>query len=249
MLKKQAQKKCNCEPEYTFLVAPQNCKLDKSDLKEFWYCYKNNIRGKYARGLLTFAFGQFKSTYWYENLNELDKKVKKVGENYGRSSLQELYDFQFNYIPDSIKICFSFENYFKYKLLQKGYSIHEISLNSTYKVNDLDISKPVEIKKLLELNGFNETDIQQKIPKMKRKTYSLSTMLNNNNDFNKIAKIPGIFLPFLRDLNETRNNLHNLFELTGKISLKRIDIIRRMDNFLQSEIDDEMNYNEYLITN
>jgi len=232
--------------EYSFSIAPQNCGIRESDLKEFWYCYKNDIRAKYARALFLFGYEQFKRTYWYENLDELRFKVKKIDENCEHPNFQELNEFNYNYISDSIKICLCFENFFKYKLLQKGYSIHIIDKNSTYK--DLDLNKPVEIIKLLKLNSFNEFDIQQKIPKMRKNTYSLSTMLNNNNDFNTITKIPSKFLGFLSDLNKTRNNLHNLFALTGKISLERIDIMMRMDKFLQAELDDEMNYNDYLIS-
>jgi hypothetical protein len=123
--------------------------------------------------------------------------------------------------------------------LANGYSIHVIDSNTRYK--DLDLNKPVKIKELLRLNEFEENDIQERIPKMKNITYALSVMLDNNNDFNKVTKMPSDFLPFLSDINEMRNKLHNCYEVTIKYSMNRVDIIRRMDKFLQSELNEEMN--------
>lgn len=221
---------------HQFNIVPENCRIQED---EFWHCYKNDIRGKYARSLFIFGYGEFKRSASLKNIDLLEDLVRRLDNDESPAEIKELEKFHFCYLSDCIKICLCFENYFKYKLLTNGYSIHVVDSNTRYK--DLDLNKPVKIKELLRLNKFDENDIQERIPKMKKITYALSVMLDNNNDFNKVTKMPSEFLPFLSDINEIRNKLHNCYEVTIKYSMNRVDIIRRMDKFLQSELNEEMN--------
>lgn len=221
--------------EYEFSIVPENCRIEQ---KEFWYCYRYDIRNKYARSLFIFGYLEFKGSTIYKNIDLLEKLVEKLELGVNPQSIPELNRFHYDYLSDCIKICLCFENFIKYKLLTNGYSIHVI--DKYIKYQDLDLNKPVELKELMRINKFDD-DYSQRIPKMKKITYSLSSLIDNNNDFNKIAKLPSDFIPFLVDINEIRNKLHNCYEVKIKYSTKRIDIIKRMDKFLQSELNEEMN--------
>ena len=57
--------------EYEFSIVPENCRIEQ---KEFWYCYRYDIRNKYARSLFIFGYLEFKGSTIYKNIDLLEKE-------------------------------------------------------------------------------------------------------------------------------------------------------------------------------
>jgi hypothetical protein len=215
-------------------IVPQDCKVN---LEHYWQCYDDENINKVSRGLLLFGFELFKGTYVYENIEELYVKLDKL---YSDSNIhpQELSitNFALNHMSDAISICTCFENYFKYKLLKGGYIIHQIGKHKVY--DDLCLTKPLKIIKIKNLNGNNKST--NNIFKMRNHTHSLSFILDADNEFNEIFKLPQQLIEYLKELNDYRNMLHFFSTITANYSLDRIAIIKQMDSILQTTLQTEM---------
>jgi hypothetical protein len=224
---------------YEIDLVPKGCLVEIRNSQDVYK--KENIR-KFARSIFTLGHSTFSGSYIVINRKECERQVDEF--NKMRKGLVEhkplFQDFLTEYLTDSIRICTGFENYFKYKLLSKGYIIHKMTAKKNV-YPTLELSKPVELDILLELNNITEENINQPIKGMRNNTYSLSQIINPENEFNKVLKAPSEFFEYLTILNEFRNTLHSCNIVKAKFSKYFLDILRRMELYLQGEFNDEMN--------
>lgn len=222
---------------YSFGMVPQGCFVE---LESIYDIYKiENIR-RIARSMFVLTYGSFKHSYLLLNLDDLKDKIialESQGENKEPKQIN-MQLFNVHYLIDCINICTCFENYFKYKLLVKGYMINRVKNISIYK--DLYTNKPILIDDILRINKIKEINSNNIPSAVSKNTLSLSEILNEKNDFNRVIKAPSEFFKYLTELNKFRNNLHHCSLIHADYSLNRIDVLKRMDKYLQSELDSEM---------
>lgn len=239
MNKSSSENKQDFHGVYEINLVPQGCLVEIKFPQDVYK--KENIR-KFARSIFTLGHSTFSGSYIVNNRIECEKQVDEF--NKMRKGLVEpkplFQDFLTEYLTDSIRICTGFENYFKYKLLNKGYIIHKMTTKKNV-YPTLELSKPIELDLLLKLNNMNEQTINQSIKGMKNNTYSLSQIINPTNEFNKVLKAPKEFFEYLTILNEFRNTLHSCNIVKAKFSKYYLDILQRMELYLQAEFNDEMN--------
>lgn len=207
-------------------IVPHLCQVKE---ESFWECYKNEYKEIYAKALLQFACSEFERSRIMSNFEGF---VDYISDYDKLSSKGYTKDFEFilNFLSDSIRIIMCFENIMKCKLIRSGYSIHKIESKTIY--DSLNLTKPVKIDKLLELNNSNLSDVNKPISGMSKMTHSISHLLNGDNDYLEIFKFPENFITFLENLRKIRNKLHYCYKVDITIDEQWINTLREMKNFV-----------------
>lgn len=162
--------------------------------------------------LLEFSKYQFESAFIINNMDIL-KSLCETCNQRNPPRKEQVEGFAYNGLIDSIKISICYENFGKSMLLAKGYLIHLIDKNLFPELAKLQKRKPIFIEDFpggwIENNKIktNISDLKNFRKGLSMNTINYSTMLENKPYFQECL-YDEEFLPFLKKINLSRNQLH-----------------------------------------
>ena len=189
--------------------------------------YQNEfVRDFFAISLVTFAYTNFHKVMRIQKFDLLSKHIKSGDYTNNTKKLEFLNnnaELATNSLLDYILISISFENYFKAKLLQNGFLIHEIIKEKNVELFKEQKRKPIQSKLLTFIN-------EDKCPELKETTLNYGLLLKNK-EYNKYYNLDENVLTYLDKLNKKRNVLHlymsENFELS-KVELSNIESLKKI---------------------
>ena len=177
-----------------------------------------------SASLITFGYRIFKSAAVIQNLEELTRFY--VADEATRLDLPNKFpDVLFESLMDKIRICISFENYFKAKLLLNGFIIHEIDKEKNRHLHKKQKQAPVAVHQLIGGEAFEQLPALKAV--LKETTISFNTLICKR-AYSKYYNLECSELQFLKDLNEGRNRLHLLISERFSISKHILSSYRRL---------------------
>jgi len=194
-----------------------------SDFHPFEAYQDDFVKDFFSLSLVFFAYVNFAKITRIRKFDILSSFVRSAEyKNPEKSNvfIKENPDFATNALLDNILISISFENYFKAKLLQNGFLIHEILNNKNKELFKEQKKQPVDFKLL----NFERKD---KCSELRETTLNYDLLLHNK-EYYKYYNLDSSILKFLEEVNKRRNNLHFYMSETFKFSNTEINNIEKL---------------------
>lgn len=174
-----------------------------SDFHPFEAYQNNFVRDFFSVSLVTFGFTNFFKISRIKKFAILSDFIKS-GEykdfEKRQRFINENADIATNSLLDYVLICISFENYFKAKLLQNGFLIHEVIKDKNPELFKRQKKQPIESS----LVHFEKKD---ECSELKENTLNYGLLLRNQ-EYNKYYNLDSMTLNYLDKINTKRNSLH-----------------------------------------
>lgn len=213
----------------------------------FQSVYHNQINAmSLSLNLLEFAYFQFKSTYLYQNQEQL-REICEINQG-TLVAVRNVEGFVKNALMDDIKISICFENFIKAFLLANYYVVHEIDRNilpelwKTQKECPLIFTDILKDVPWTENNKIDCQDSQLKnqIRGIKSKTLSYSLILSGTR-YQELHKIDPEIIDLLKIINDKRNELHLQSALQFQITNSSYSNFCKLNKYLEKNINQLQN--------
>lgn len=209
-----------------------------------WLYSDRTEQYKTAINLVIFGANTFRDAEIIKRIDELEAKLVSLEKGLHPKKV-EINDFIFSYLIDTIKIVLFFENYFKAELIINNFCVHKISNNNPLYM-DLrkdQFKRPINIDEINQIAPFNIDKINKEIThqSIERNTLGFSNLIASE-EYLKFYKIDRELITFLKNLNESRNEIHFLTGLNFDLSAKKLDELKKTNNFVQDTLNRFMNY-------
>ena len=191
--------------------------------------YTNDfVKDFFALSLVSFAYVNFFKINKIKSFDTLKSFVRSGAY----TDKTELLDFlknnpelATNSLIDYILISISFENYFKAKLLLKGYLIHEIIKEKNVELFKRQRKEPIESR-------FITFETKDKSSELKENTLNYELLLKNKK-YSRLYDLDDITLEFLSILNKKRNNLHLYMSEKFELSNAEINNLEKLKKIVE----------------
>jgi len=186
------------------------------------------VRDLFTINLVKFSYASFFRAFKIKKLDLLSIFVK-TGQYKESQKTNEFLrvnsEIITNSLIDYILICISFENYFKAKLLQNGFLIHEINRQRQPELNKKQRDVPIETKLVVIPKDYKNSDVN-----LKTLNYSL---LLENKEYSKYYNVDPFTIEYLKDINNMRNDLHLHMSETLKLSCAEINSLENLKKIVE----------------
>jgi len=204
--------------------------------------------------LLEFGKQLFESAYVIDNLNGLKSLCENCSPR-NPPKKEEIEGFTKNGLIDSIKISICFENFGKGMLLAKGYLIHNINKSVFSDLEDQQKKRPILIENFPD-EWIRDDRLITTVSSLKgigkgllMNTINYSTMLNKNSYFQECL-YDKEFLNFLKQINQSRNQLHMLNSFSFNLRHDSYELYSQLNEFVKTKIPKFQNqFRQYLDPN
>ena len=199
-----------------------------SDFHPFEGYQSDFVRDFFSISLITFGFTNFFKVYRikkFDILSDFIKSGQYTDQNKLNEFLNEHVDIASNSLLDYILISISFENYFKAKLLQNGFLIHEIVKEKNPELFKSQKKHPIDSK----LVHFEKKD---KCTELKENTLNYGILLRNK-EYNKYYNIDSKTLDYLDKINIKRNSLHLFMSENFELSNAEINNLENLKRIVE----------------
>jgi len=174
-----------------------------SDFHPFEGYQSDFVRDFFSISLITFGFTNFFKVSRIKKFDILSDFIKsgEYTDPFKRNEfINKNADIATNSLLDNILISISFENYFKAKLLQNGFLIHEIIKDKNPELFKIQKKRPIEFT-CVNFKRKDECEI------LKENTLNYGLLLQNR-EYNRYYNIDTKTLNYLDKINIKRNSLH-----------------------------------------
>lgn len=202
----------------TFMYRPK-----PSDFHTFEGYQNEFVKDFFSLSLVTFGYTNFYKVRRIKKIVQFSNFIKS-GDYLNNSKRQNFIkdhpDVAMNSLLDYIIIGISFENYFKAKLLQNGFLIHEIIKDKNKSLFEKQKKQPVNSN----LVTFESKNI---CSELKENTLKYGFLLENK-EYAKYYNLDFNTLEFLREINRKRNSLHLYMSENFEFSNKEINNLENL---------------------
>lgn len=179
-----------------------------------YYCQQNSV--VVALNIIAFGIKEFRRTYLFQNLDDLDTICKRIQTRTSPSieDFQLTSGFIVNHLIDCIRISICFENFFKAFLLIGGNIIHNLDRNIYPVLFKEQRKRPIHLSEVKSINNWTinpkiecePESLKNQIKGITKNTLSISTLQKDG--YKAKYGITNDFLEVCKPYFEYRNNLH-----------------------------------------
>lgn len=209
-----------------------------------WIYSTNEEISQTAGSLLVFGAEVFYSAQIIEKLDIFESITHKLNKGEVPIDSNELNNFIFSYLTDSISILIFFENFMKAELLIKGYCVHRIKKDLP-KFKDLakrQFKEPILMQDINAIEPF-EINIQEKAMfhrAIKESTIGMKELMSSAKYLDNYQLSEEI-INFIRELTRYRNKLHFHDTINFTASLEKVSILKTIKEFVTDTIQNRIN--------
>jgi hypothetical protein len=201
-----------------------------SDFHPFEGYQSDFVRDFFSISLITFGFTNFFKVSRIKKFDIFSDFIKSghyTDQIKFNKFLNEHADIPTNSLLDYILISISFENYFKAKLLQNGFLIHEIIKEKNPELFKSQRKQPIDSK----LVHFEKKD---ECTELKENTLNYGLLLHNK-EYNKYYNLDSKTLNYLDKINIKRNSLHLYMSENFELSNAEINNLENLKKIVEMD--------------
>lgn len=166
-----------------------------------------------SMNLLTFGYSAFVGTKLWEKRQVLKSMCSEISDT-RPPSLEEIAEFAFDKLFDSIRITMCFENFMKSLLLLNGYFIHDLSKDYFPELARAQKNRPIRTDELIteslwilnEQIKAKEDGMKYQISGITNKTVTITQLLKP--EYQKVFLINKSIINICKPFFSYRNNIH-----------------------------------------
>lgn len=181
-------------------------------------------RAQVAATLIGMSAMIFKRAYLIQHLDELEIIVEEWrAKRLSPEATKRRYGpFMLERLLDEIKICVFFENFLKAVLINKGFIVHLFKGKAQH-LGKLQRKEPITAERIV--------GDQLTVQELQTQTIGMGMMLDEP-AYLKVLEIPVDVLPFLREMNARRNELHLHYSMSREDSQETVAMFKRLNSIV-----------------
>lgn len=204
-----------------------------------WIYSTEETINKTAASLIVFGTEVFYRAKIVKDLDLLERMTKGLDNQSIPPNHEELHEFFFSYLTDTIKILIFFENYMKAELMIRGYCVHRIKkdIQEFKEIAKRQFKEPILMKDINSIEPFEVNSEKEEIfhRGIKETTIGMKE-LTGSESYLSNYQLSGEILSFIKELTIFRNKLHFHDSINFATSMEKINKIKIVKDFVNETI-------------
>lgn len=201
-----------------------------------------------AASLIVFGAEVFHRAKIIRELDLLERLTQDLDSQAIPPNREELNEFFFSYLTDTINILIFFENYMKAELMIKGYCVHRLKKDilEFEEIAKKQFKEPILMKNINTIEPFEVNAEKEEIfhRGIKETTIGMKELIGSQKYLSNYH-LSNKILNFLKELILFRNKLHFHNSIEFTTSRERIDMLKEIKSFVKDTIENRIkNKNE-----
>ena len=199
-----------------------------------------------AASLLVFGAEIFNRAKIIKDLNILEELTNKLDKQEILPNSEELNEFFFSYLSDTINILIFFENYMKAELLIRGYCVHRIKkeIPEFKDIGKKQFKEPILIKDINLIESFEvNADKREIFHRAIKETTIGMNELTGTEKYLCNYDLSEELVNFIKELIKFRNKLHFHKSIEFTTSIDKIEKLKKVKTFVKDTIENRIRNN------
>ncbi len=192
-----------------------------------------------AASLIVFGARVFHDAKIVKDLDLLERVIKGLDNLTIFPNHDELHEFFFSYLTDTIRILIFFENYMKAELMLRGYCVHLLKkdIPGLKEIAKRQFKEPILMKDIYSIEPFEVNREKEEIfhRGIKETTIGMRE-LTGSELYLSNYQLNGEILNFIKELTTFRNKLHFHDSINFEISMEKINKLKEVKAFVDKTI-------------
>lgn len=192
-----------------------------------------------AASLIVFGAEVFNRAKIIRDLDLLERLTKKLDRQEILPNTEELNDFVFSYLTDTINILIFFENYMKAELIVRGFCVHRIKkdIQEFKEIGKKQFREPILMKDINAIKSFEVKPEKKEIfhQAIKETTIGMKELIGSEK-YLLNYELDEEIINLIKELTVFRNKLHFHNSIQFSTSAEKIRILKKIKSFVKETI-------------
>ena len=204
-----------------------------------WIYSTEETINKTAASLIVFGAEVFHRAKIVRDLELLERITEGLNNLSIPPNHEDLHEFFFSYLTDTIKILIFFENYMKAELMIRGFCVHQIKKDIP-EFKDIAIKQFKEPILMKDINSIESFEVNPEKEEFFHRGIKETTIgmkeLTGSDSYLSHYQLSDEILNFIKELTTFRNKLHFHDSINFATSMERINKIKKGKAFVNETI-------------